>query len=166
MATADLLLHPVRLRMSEGVPRRPGADDRAAGRRARRCAAPGSLYRHIAILTKAGVLQVVAERRTRGAVERTYTLRLLAARIAAGRSSGDEPRRARSGLHGLHRGPAGRLRPVHSHRAGRPGQGRRETTGWPPCGSPMPSSGTSCAIWASSRCPGWPTRRARAGGGG
>jgi helix-turn-helix protein len=41
----------------------------------------GSLYRHIARLTKAGVLQVVAERRVRGAVERTYTLRLYAAQI-------------------------------------------------------------------------------------
>ncbi|MCI2974699.1 MAG: hypothetical protein MP439_01290 [Ferrimicrobium sp.] len=31
----------------------------------------GSLYRHVAILVKAGVLQVVAECRRRGAVERT-----------------------------------------------------------------------------------------------
>ncbi len=44
----------------------------------------GSLYRHIALLTQAGVLQVVAERRVRGAVERTYTLRLFAARIDPG----------------------------------------------------------------------------------
>jgi len=43
---------------------------------------PGSLYRHIATLTRAGVLQVVAERRVRGTVERTYTMRLAAARIA------------------------------------------------------------------------------------
>jgi len=41
----------------------------------------GSLYRHVALLTKAGVIQVVAERRVRGAVERTYTLRLLAAQV-------------------------------------------------------------------------------------
>lgn len=40
-----------------------------------------SLYRHIAILTKAGVLQVVAQRRIRGTVERTYTLRMLAAQL-------------------------------------------------------------------------------------
>lgn len=31
----------------------------------------GSLYRHIAMLTKGGVLQVVAERRVRGTAERT-----------------------------------------------------------------------------------------------
>jgi hypothetical protein len=42
----------------------------------------GSLYRHIALLAKAGILQVVAERRVRGAVERTYTLRQFAARIS------------------------------------------------------------------------------------
>jgi hypothetical protein len=43
---------------------------------------PGSLYRHVALLAKAGILQVVAERRVRGAVERTYTLRQFAARIS------------------------------------------------------------------------------------
>lgn len=40
-----------------------------------------SLYRHVARLVDAGVLQVVAERRVRGAVERTYVLRLAAARV-------------------------------------------------------------------------------------
>ncbi len=44
----------------------------------------GSLYRHVAMLTNAGVLQVVAERRVRGAVERTYMLRLHAAQIEPG----------------------------------------------------------------------------------
>ncbi len=43
----------------------------------------GSLYRHISILVKAGVLQVVGERRVRGAVERTYTLRRVAAQIGS-----------------------------------------------------------------------------------
>jgi predicted DNA-binding transcriptional regulator YafY len=43
--------------------------------------APASLYRHVALLVRAGVLQVVAERRVRGSVERTYTLRLLAASV-------------------------------------------------------------------------------------
>src|SRR5215472_16655272 len=40
-----------------------------------------SLYRHVARLVGAGVLQVVAERRVRGALERTYMLRLAAASI-------------------------------------------------------------------------------------
>ena len=80
MASADLLLHPVRLRIVKAF-----LGDRALT--ASELAAElgdvpaGSLYRHIARLTKAGVLQVVAERRVRGAVERTYTLRLFAAQI-------------------------------------------------------------------------------------
>jgi DNA-binding transcriptional ArsR family regulator len=80
MTTADLLLHPVRLRIWKAF-----LGDRALT--ASQLAAElddvpaGSLYRHLAKLTKAGVLQVVAERRVRGAVERTYTLRLFAARI-------------------------------------------------------------------------------------
>jgi hypothetical protein len=39
------------------------------------------LYRHVARLVDAGVLIVVAERRVRGALERTYVLRPAAARI-------------------------------------------------------------------------------------
>lgn len=80
MASADLLLHPVRLRIVKAF-----LGDRALT--TAQLAAeledvpPGSLYRHVTLLTRAGVLQVVAERRLRGAVERTYNLRLYAARI-------------------------------------------------------------------------------------
>jgi hypothetical protein len=83
MGSADLLLHPVRLRIVKAF-----LGDRALT--TSQLAAElddvpsGSLYRHVALLTKAGVLQVVAERRVRGAVERTYTLRLFAARIDPG----------------------------------------------------------------------------------
>ncbi len=83
MARANLLLHPVRLRILKAF-----LGDRALT--TSQLAAElddvpaGSLYRHVALLTKAGVLQVVAERRVRGAVERTYTLRLLAAQIQPG----------------------------------------------------------------------------------
>lgn len=80
MGSADLLLHPVRLRIVKAF-----LGDRAltTGQLAAELddVPPGSLYRHVALLTNAGVLQVVAERRVRGAVERTYTLRLFAARI-------------------------------------------------------------------------------------
>jgi DNA-binding transcriptional ArsR family regulator len=83
VARADLLLHPVRLRILKAF-----LGDRAlttSELAAELDDVPaGSLYRHVALLTKAGVLQVVAERRVRGAVERTYTLRLLAAQIAPG----------------------------------------------------------------------------------
>ncbi len=47
----------------------------------------GSLYRHVALLARAGVLQVVAERRVRGTIERTYTLRLFAAQIQPGEAA-------------------------------------------------------------------------------
>lgn len=80
MASADLLLHPVRLRIIKAF-----LGDRALT--TAQLAAelddvpPGSLYRHVARLTQAGILQVVAERRIRGAVERTYVLRLMAAQV-------------------------------------------------------------------------------------
>ncbi len=80
MTSADLLLHPVRLRviqaflgeraLTTGELRRELPDVPAA-----------SLYRHVAVLVDAGVLSVVAERRVRGAVERTYVLRVAAASI-------------------------------------------------------------------------------------
>jgi Helix-turn-helix domain len=80
MATADLLLHPVRLRIVQAF-----LGDRALTTSELSAALSdvpaGSLYRHVARLVKAGVLAVVAERRIRGAVERTYVLRLSAASI-------------------------------------------------------------------------------------
>jgi hypothetical protein len=80
MTTADLLLHPVRLRIIQAF-----LGDRAlttAGLRDELPdVPPASLYRHIARLVDAGVLSVVSERRVRGAVERTYVLRLAAATI-------------------------------------------------------------------------------------
>ncbi len=80
MSSADLLLHPVRLRIVKTF-----LGDRAlttAQIAAELEDVPiGSLYRHIAILTSAGVLEVDAERRVRGTVERTYTLRMLAAQM-------------------------------------------------------------------------------------
>ncbi|HET8978573.1 MAG TPA: helix-turn-helix domain-containing protein [Solirubrobacteraceae bacterium] len=80
MASADLLLHPVRLRIVKAF-----LGDRALT--TSQLAAElddvptGSLYRHVARLAKAGILQVVAEQRIRGAVERTYTLRPVAAQM-------------------------------------------------------------------------------------
>jgi DNA-binding transcriptional ArsR family regulator len=69
---AAVVLHPVRLRIVQAV----------AGRRltaAELAAALGdvpqaTLYRHIGTLLEAGVLSVAAERRVRGATERTYVL--------------------------------------------------------------------------------------------
>jgi Helix-turn-helix domain len=90
MASADLLLHPVRLRIVQAF-----LGDRALT--TSQLAAElddvpaGSLYRHVALLATAGVLQVVAERRVRGAVERTYTLRLTAAQIGLAEAAAMTP---------------------------------------------------------------------------
>lgn len=79
--SADLLLHPVRLRIVQAF-----LGDRALTTTqlsAELSDVPAaSLYRHVARLVAAGVLQVVAQRRVRGAVERTYVLRLAAARVS------------------------------------------------------------------------------------
>ena len=80
MASADLLLHPVRLgivkallgdRLLTTTELAAELDDVPAG----------SVYRHVALLAGAGVLEVAAERRVRGTVERTYRLRIEASRI-------------------------------------------------------------------------------------
>jgi hypothetical protein len=80
MATVHLLLHPVRLRIVEAF-----LGDRALTTSALSAeladVPPASLYRHVARLVDAGVLAIVAERRVRGALERTYVLRLSAAAI-------------------------------------------------------------------------------------
>ncbi len=96
MATADLLLHPVRLRIVQAF-----LGDRALTTSDLAAELPdvpaASLYRHVARLVNAGVLAVVAERRVRGAVERTYVLRLIAASVGldeVATMSADEHRQA------------------------------------------------------------------------
>jgi len=80
MASADLLLHPVRLRIVKAF-----LGDRALTTKQLAAELPdvpaGSVYRHVARLADAGVLQVVAERRVRATTERTYALRLYAAQL-------------------------------------------------------------------------------------
>jgi DNA-binding transcriptional ArsR family regulator len=80
VTTADLLLHPVRLRIVQAFlgDRALTTSDLAAELAD---IPPASLYRHVARLVDAGVLAVVSERRVRGALERTYVLRLLAASV-------------------------------------------------------------------------------------
>ncbi len=81
MATADLLLHPVRLRIVEAF-----LGDRALTTAQLRETLPdvpaASLYRHVARLVNADVLAIVAEQRVRGALERTYVLRHQAAMLS------------------------------------------------------------------------------------
>jgi hypothetical protein len=83
MTSADLLLHPVRLRIVKAF-----LGDRALTTRQLAAELPdvpaGSVYRHVARLAEAGVLQVVAERRVRATTERTYTMRLFTAQMQPG----------------------------------------------------------------------------------
>ena len=74
LTSARLLLHPDRLRIVEaflGDRELTTADLRAE----LPDVPPASLYRHLNRLIDAGVLDVVAERRVRGTVERTYAKR-------------------------------------------------------------------------------------------
>lgn len=73
MSSADLLLHPIRLRIIQAF-----LGDRQLTTSQLRLeiadVAPATLYRQVATLAQAGVLTVVDERRARGTVERTYAL--------------------------------------------------------------------------------------------
>jgi hypothetical protein len=80
LTSADLLLHPVRLRIVKAfLGDRKLTTSQLSGELSD--VPVGSLYRHVSLLAHAGVLQVVAERRVRGAVERTYALRQAAAQM-------------------------------------------------------------------------------------
>src|SRR6185312_9362271 len=90
----DLLLHPVRWRIVQTF-----LGDRAlttAELRAELSDVPvASLYRHVGLLTDAGVLVVVAERKVRGTSERRYRLDLATASVGASEQTGvEEHRRA------------------------------------------------------------------------
>jgi hypothetical protein len=82
VASADLLLHPVRMRVVQAF-----LGDRTltiADLRAELPDVPvASLYRHVGVLAEAGVLAVVGERKVRGAAERSYRLDLAAAAVGA-----------------------------------------------------------------------------------
>ena len=81
MASPDLLLHPVRLRVVQAL---LGREMTTAELRAELPdVAPATLYRQVATLLDGELLEVVAERRVRGAVERTYRLRDTAPSVSA-----------------------------------------------------------------------------------
>jgi DNA-binding transcriptional ArsR family regulator len=72
--TADLLLHPVRLRLVHALS--GGREYTTAQLCARLPDVPRvTVYRHIAALVEGGFLEVAGEQRVRGAVERRYQLR-------------------------------------------------------------------------------------------
>lgn len=83
MATADLLLHPVRMRILQTL---FDSDPLTTAQLRERLPdiAPATMYRHIAVLADAGVLEVVSEKRVRGTVERSYRVRAENAVVAPG----------------------------------------------------------------------------------
>jgi hypothetical protein len=96
VTSTDLLLHPVRLRVVQAF-----LGDRTLTTADLRAALPdvplASLYRHVALLADAGVLEVAGERKVRGAAERSYRLVVAAASVGeedAGRVPPEEHRRA------------------------------------------------------------------------
>jgi Helix-turn-helix domain len=86
MTSADLLLHPVRLRIVQAF-----LPDRALTTKRLRELLPdvptATLYRQVAALAAAGVLEVAGERQVRGVSERTYRLRAEAASIGPDEAS-------------------------------------------------------------------------------
>jgi len=87
VSTADLLLHPVRLRIVQAF-----LGDRTLTTTELRAELPdvpaATLYRHVGVLAGAGVLTVVGERRVRGAAERSYRLVTGAASVDAAEAAG------------------------------------------------------------------------------
>ncbi|QVQ51952.1 helix-turn-helix domain-containing protein [Spiractinospora alimapuensis] len=69
---ADVVMHPVRLRILHQLADRERTTSQL--REALPDVTPATLYRHVGALLDAEVLTVVAERRVRGAVERTLAL--------------------------------------------------------------------------------------------
>ena len=96
MTSAELLLHPVRLRIVQaflGDRRLTTADLRAE----LDDVPPATLYRQVAALWEGDVLEVVEERKVRGTFERCYRLRAAAASVgpeAAAGMSREEHRQA------------------------------------------------------------------------
>ena len=157
MTSAELLLHPVRLRIVQAF-----LGDRALTTSQLHAelpdVPPASLYRHVARLVERSVLSVVAERRVRGALERTYIMRAAAARISAdeaAKMSAEEHRQAFLAFVAGLIGDAERYlaRPdIDPLRTG-------QATTWPAYGSMTSSSWSSRASCTPSSSRAWPTVR-------
>ena len=83
----DLILHPVRMRLILAL---AGGGPATATELAERLpdVPPATLYRHLDLLRRGGILAVAEERRVRGAVERRYVLHPGAASLGPGDLAG------------------------------------------------------------------------------
>lgn len=96
MALSDLLLHPVRLRIVQAFLGR-GELTTSEVREHLADVPAATLYRQVTALLEGGILEVVDERKVRGAVERTLVLRTASANLGpeeAAAMTGEEHRRA------------------------------------------------------------------------
>lgn len=96
MDPVELLLHPVRLRLVHAF---AGGRALTTAQLAARLpdVSQATVYRHVATLAEAGILEVEGEQRVRGFVERRYRLRPQAAAVTperAAAASSDDHRRA------------------------------------------------------------------------
>lgn len=86
MDNADLLVHPVRMRIVHAM---SGGQSLTTAQLCGRLpdVSKATVYRHVALLAEGGVLEVDGEHRVRGAVERSYRLRRERVVIDAGRAA-------------------------------------------------------------------------------
>lgn len=94
-STAELLLHPVRLRVVQAF---LGDRELTTGQLRAELpdVSPATLYRQVAVLVAADVLVVASERRVRGAVERCYRLRAERAAVSAEEAAAMTPEEHRA----------------------------------------------------------------------
>lgn len=97
LSPVDVVLHPVRLRIVQAFLGDRSLTTAQLGE-ALADVPTATLYRQVATLVEGGVLEVAAEHRVRGAVERTYRLREGAAYIDAGAAAGMTPDEHRQGF--------------------------------------------------------------------
>ncbi|HEX6683685.1 MAG TPA: helix-turn-helix domain-containing protein [Candidatus Limnocylindrales bacterium] len=86
MDTADLLLHPVRIRIVNAFAGRPTLTTTEIGERLPDVPKT-TLYRHVGTLASAGLLEVTGEQRVHGAVERSYRLNRASTRFTTERAA-------------------------------------------------------------------------------
>ena len=80
LSHADVLVHPLRMRIIAAMGLRKMTANDIAGHLPD--IPQASLYRHLALLVKAGVVQIVETRPVRGAVEKVYALDVKAASLS------------------------------------------------------------------------------------
>lgn len=83
MRSAELLLHPVRLRIVQAMLGRGELTTKSLAEKLPDVA-PATLYRQVSALVDGGVLDIVSERRVRGSVERSLRVRTEATSVDPG----------------------------------------------------------------------------------